>query len=388
MSISPDLPVTPKSPEMEEAKKAPKKLKKSDIPKWGLPMSPQDKKVHSVLSEMDFPALLPEDKKPKKVVDSPKSAPTPHASSPIVRSLLLPDITPRTKRARAAISRNTTPEKTYGIKVDAKGKHTLELTPGVKKVSRVIYMFRRKSDGKVLIGKTEGPVAKRASSYMSSVNHPEKDRGKLPLPAAVRKNPDDFEFGILCKDTDGIDLEVLEREYIEAKNALVHGFNQRRGGGGSHAASPATPITPERIKRVCTGIIKDFISPPDKKEVIKKANGKFQVKFSPNSKKSKKVIYVFKNTATGERYVGRTMRELNKRISEHLHYASRAEKDAGKAPLQEAIREDHSVISTGILYHVPEDQEDMIDDIEKAFIKHYNSVDKGYNRNEGGGGGH
>ena len=124
---------------------------------------------------------------------------------------------------------------------------------------------------------------------------------------------------------------------------------------------------------------------PQKKPIVKTKKG-FKACLSPHSKKTKKDIYVFKNSNTGERYVGKTIRELRKRMSEHMHYAAHPEKDTGKGPLYKGIRSDHTSIDVGILYQVPKDQENMIDEIEKAFIKHYDSSNNGYNGNSGGGG--
>lgn len=277
------------------------------------------------------------------------------------------------------VAKNLTPKKKHQVQADENGKISLPLSPNTKKESRVIYMFRKKSDGKVLIGKTEQACGKRASSYVSAFNNAEKDYGKLPLPRAVRENPNDFEFGVLCKAPEGVDLSELEDAYIEMKKRVSEVFNQRKGGGGAKVTA-ASPKTKKKSEKVAKNILKDLIS-PEKKPIVASGAG-FKALLSPNTKKSEKVIYVFKNNVTGKRYVGRTFRQLSKRVSEHLHFAKNKKRDASKKPLYQDIRKDPSAFSVGVLYKAPEGSSDVdLGTIEKAFIEHYNSHKSGYNRN-------
>ena len=272
---------------------------------------------------------------------------------------------------------NPTPLKTYKFDPNC----SVKLTPTTKKVKRVIYMIRRKSDGKSYIGKTETTLSKRISAYHTSFNKPESTKGQMPLPKAVRENPENFEFGVLYVAKEGEDLPRLETAFINIQKEKRPLFNQRSGGGGGR--SRKKPVNSDLIKKMTGEIISKFVS-PKKKPIVTTEKGQ-RVLFSPEDKKAKGVIYVFKNMQNGERYIGKTIREINKRISEHLHYARHPEKDAGKAPLQQAIRLDASKIEVGILYHVKEDQMDHIDSIEKAFIEYYQSHKTGYNQNAGGG---
>ncbi len=280
------------------------------------------------------------------------------------------------------VATHTTPPKTYEVTADKNGWISLQLTPGAKKQANIIYMWRRKSDKKVLIGMTETTCAKRVSGYLYCMNHPEKKKGKLALPQAVRENPTDFEFGILCKSPDDVDLGALESAYIKMKNAMTHGFNKRNGGGGARARKKKP--TAEQIENARKEVFANFQSPP-KKGIKKTAKG-YQVELSPKTKKLKNVVYVFKNNVTGERYVGKTIRTLSKRSSEHCHHAAHENNDEGKAPLYNAIRADHKAISVGVLCQLEEGKESLIDAMEKAFIDHYDSYHNGYNQNGGGGG--
>jgi hypothetical protein len=323
---------------------------------------------------------------PVKTTKSEDVVQTPTSSSSSVTSSSVSPTSARQIKVRQILQDNPTPEKTYNLSEQEDGWIRLNLTPGVKKATRVIYMFREKSTGKTLVGKTETTVSKRTSGYTSQINHPEKKRGQMPLPTAVRENPDDFEFGILCKAPDDIDLDALEQAYIGLKKSVTHGFNQRNGGGGGRARKKSKENQdPERVKTVTKNLLEQFQSP--QKKPVKKTRKGYSVPLSPTTKKTKNVIYVFKNIQTGERYVGKTIRALNKRISEHMHHAAHPEKDAGKLPLQKAIRKNHKDISVGVLYRVPKEEEDLIDEIEKSFIEYYQSSETGYNGNKGGGGG-
>jgi predicted GIY-YIG superfamily endonuclease len=276
------------------------------------------------------------------------------------------------------VEENPTPLKKYSIE-EENGWISLPLTPGAKSQARVIYMFRSKSDGKVLIGKTEAKVGKRVSQYVSSFNHPEKERGNLPLPMAVRNNPRDFEFGILAHVSEDLDLGAIEAAYINVKKALTHGYNQRNGGGGGHARPK---VSKEKTDATIKNLFADFTSP--EKKPLKKDKKGVSLPLSAKTKKTKQAIYVFKSQE--KRYIGKTIREVSKRVSEHLHFANHPEKERGKKPLYQDMRTQD--FSFGLLYKAKKGDEDVnLDAIEKAFIEYYDSTKTGYNGNKGGGGG-
>ncbi len=297
-------------------------------------------------------------------------------------------VTPTTQRVKQFTQENDTPDKLYNLSFDEdEDKVVLPLTPSVKKLERVIYMFRNKTTGEVLIGKTETEVTKRVSGYVSAFNNPKSAKGKLPLPNDVRKNPDNFEFGVLGQVPDDLDIDKLESHYIELKKEIGGCYNQRKGGGGGHARKALkTKASIKKTKKVTQEIFTNFIS-PQKNPVVKSKKGP-QVLLSPESKKTAKVIYVFKNNVTGQRYIGKTMRELRKRISEHMHFARHTDKENSQKELYKDLRKNPADFSVGILYKAPKKSKDIdLDTIEKAFITHYDSVNTGYNQNGGGGGG-
>ena len=309
------------------------------------------------------------------VLPPPAAAPSTPVRTPVKQD---PPVTPTTARLDELVPPTVTPEKLYSIG-SKKGKLTLQLTPGARSARDVIYMFRQKSTGKALIGYTEQTMGRRAHGYNSAFRHPDSQKGKMPLPAAVRENPDDFEFGILVHSDGSVPIGRLEERCIELKDALDNGFNQRHGGGGSHS-QPA--VDPEKADKLVKNLMEKFSS-PQKTPLKKVAEGRVVAPLSPTSKKAKNVVYVYYNATTQERYVGKTIRTLAKRTSEHLHHAAHPEKAAGKAPLYDAIRENAENIHLGILYKAREGDEDYLCTIEKAFIKRYNSFEAGYNRNGG-----
>jgi len=287
-------------------------------------------------------------------------------------------LTPITQRVNELVPDTITPDRKYPISLNKKGKLTVQLTPGAKEARDVIYMFRKKSTGEALIGYTEQTVGKRMQGYNSAFRSETSQKGQMPLPQAVREAPDDFEFGILVRSDGTIPIGRLEERCIELKNSIENGYNQRSGGGGAHSQNP---IDPEKADEIVKNLFAEFSSP--KKTPLKKEGKRVVAPLSPASKKAKGVVYVYYNTVTKQRYVGKTIRTLMKRTSEHLHYAAHPEKDAGKAPLYEAIRKDAENIHLGILYKAEQGDEDYLCAVEKAFIERYNSYENGYNQNAG-----
>lgn len=118
----------------------------------------------------------------------------------------------------------TTPQKKYPV-VEENGKIRVKLTPNVKRLRDVTYVFENTLTGDRLVGQTAQSVAARIGPYNHAFNHPETDKGKMPLPNAVRENPGSFVFGVYPEAT-GTD----ESKFIAAKQST---YNQNKGGGGS-----------------------------------------------------------------------------------------------------------------------------------------------------------
>jgi hypothetical protein len=119
-----------------------------------------------------------------------------------------------------------TPEKYYPVGRTQTGKVKTLLSPTVKKVQSVCYVFKHRLTGCRLIGRTEQKVAKRVSQYDSSFN----GSSKLPLAEAVRKSPEEFVFGIYPDSSPSDEARIIA---AKKSNTPDGGFNQNRGGGGS-----------------------------------------------------------------------------------------------------------------------------------------------------------
>lgn len=120
----------------------------------------------------------------------------------------------------------TTPEKRYPLKRKA-GRVHIDMTPSVKKVKNAIYRFKEKKTGQCYVGQSVNP-GKRAYSHHWGINHPEKDVGQKKLYKKIRKNPEDFDFGVITT-VDPVHLDAAEKHLIQVKNSYENGFNGNRG---------------------------------------------------------------------------------------------------------------------------------------------------------------
>ena len=115
--------------------------------------------------------------------------------------------------AQVIKSQNFEPKKWYPVS-NEQGRISTLLTPDGGAKKRVIYVFRNKKTGELLIGKTAQTVQRRISQYNSAFNHPERDYGKGLFPSRVRLSPKDFEFGILYELKTHDNLEWWEKALI------------------------------------------------------------------------------------------------------------------------------------------------------------------------------
>jgi ribosomal protein S6 len=246
------------------------------------------------------------------------------------------------------------------------------LTPSVKDKENVIYQINEASTDKSYVGKTGQVFRKRIQQHQSSINTT-KDRGKTQLYQRIRENPKDFSVRVLDQATRET-LDAAEAAQIKKIGSVKSGYNKNRGkGGGSCADKADKPFVPPSR------------STPEKYFPLKKrSDGTVGVKFTPRSAKIERAVYVFRNEETDERYVGKTIRKVPKRLAEHLHFANHPEKEQGQKRLYKEIRENTEAFSVGILQEVPPDH--SLDKSEKHFIKIKRARTHGYNGNGGGGG--
>jgi len=95
-------------------------------------------------------------------------------------------------------------------------------------------------------------------------------------------------------------------------------------------------------------------------------------------------IYIIKNKVNNKVYVGQTIKTIVARFSQHKYYA---ETNRGKClKLERAINKHGSENFYIEILDTSENQE-VANDLEKHYIKQYNSISQGYNIKEGGANG-
>lgn len=268
-------------------------------------------------------------------------------------------------------SHDYTPSKWYPVS-DSSGKIKVNVTPRGAAKQRIIYIFRNKETGQVLIGKTSQTAAKRLAQYQTTFNHPERDYGKGMFPTAVRKNPNAFEFGILYEPKVFENLDEWEKMLIIAYDSIKKGFNQNTGkGGGTAASSPSrAPASPGEV----------YATPKKYYRLDLNTAGQAVLNLTPTARKARNVVYVFKKIAGDGVYIGMT-NDFTRRAQEHVRASRHAATDRGELPLPASIRRNPSNFKAGILARGGDLQQ-----IERKMIAEAAKTGRVYNQNAGGGG--
>lgn len=211
----------------------------------------------------------------------------------------------------------------------------VDLSPGCASKSRLIYVFRNKVDGNLLIGKTDTTARKRLHSYNWSFNTT-RSEGKKKFPAAVRQNPENFEWAILKECKADEDLEDWEAAFIIALNTIVFGYNQNTGKGGGTTV-PKKLKGEEGEKKSPPSPVKtasELIAESRIYEFTKDSEGFFHANWSPTAKKVSSKVYaiLLKDFV----YTGKSDQELRKRASQHFSN-SRATNEKAELPLYKEL---------------------------------------------------
>lgn len=307
---------------------------------------------------------------------------------------------PNTKLYKSIVNQHPTPEKKIPLTVEANGRIAVDLSPDSKKAANLIYRYKHEPSGKVLIGKTEVEMRKRLSGYVRSFNSERAPDAHLKLPTAVRKNPEQFTFGILKSITDeeDIDLGKLEDAYIVHRDAIKHGYNERRGGAGAKKRKSLTEEDIEKLHKMVPTLLRQD-SPADFAKFLKKDGGVVRSDMAPEMKKEAASVYciteyphdITECTADTlkkykedekKRYFGKTEGPLGHRFSTHLHLANHPENPKADAPLYKKLRKHPERFKVDIRMKLEVDK-DLLEPVEALFIKRFDSVKKGFNRNRG-----
>ena len=224
----------------------------------------------------------------------------------------------------------------------------VDLTPGCGNKKRLIYVFRNKEDGKLLIGQTDTTARKRLYSYHTTFNT-KRSEGKKLFPAAVRKNPDKFEWAVLKELKSDESLDNWERAFIIALKTIAHGYNQNLGGGGGTCV-PKKEVKSDAENKAPESPVKkaeELLENSRIYDFYKDKEGFFHADWSPTAKKVGSKIYgiLLKRDFI---YIGKTDQELRKRSYQHFSnsrsdtekkdlplYSEMAKSDEGKVLLVE-----------------------------------------------------
>lgn len=124
---------------------------------------------------------------------------------------------------------------------------------------------------------------------------------------------------------------------------------------------------------------------PQKWYPLVSKGGRISTELTPRGAAKTRVIYVFKNTVTGELLIGKTGQKVLNRVRQYNSMFNHPEKDYGKGAFPTAVREKPENFVFGILHELR--MHESLEWWERALIIAYNSMNQGYNQNRGGGGG-
>lgn len=240
------------------------------------------------------------------------------------------------------------------------------LPSSLRKIERLIYIFRNKEKKCDLIGKTGGSLNKRCSGYASLVNkegteRKVREKGRKAFLTDIKQNPEHFEVGILHVLQPEEDLNLFESLFIECKGKVYKLYNDRSGGGGglSHAEESSSVYA---IPKPETGLF----TPEKYYRFGRDDRGSIRPQFSPNFKpklerlrdhleETQEYTYAIKDLDTGKRYIGITGNP-EKRAKEHGYAAEYCDSDHAKYDpdrisgcLHPAMAEDPNRFGIGIL---------------------------------------
>ena len=251
----------------------------------------------------------------------------------------------------------------------------VQLIPSPKSGSAKGVTYAIWNDKAAYVGKTNQTFRKRLSQHASCINRHDPATRSSRAYEVLSQSPMKIQFGILDSDP----TRTLEEQEKLAIAAVPEEYrlNSNSGGGGGTArtsrnfdenADPEVYETPEKYFP-----LKMYEGQPVKFEL------------SPETGKSKDVVYVIKNEETGEKYVGTTLGPLKRRMGEHARESISSRKKTIKGSLHFEMAKHPEHFVAGILAKNVSDPEERFQ-LEKEMIVSKDSFLNGYNQNRGGGG--
>ena len=98
----------------------------------------------------------------------------------------------------------------------------------------IIYILLNQINGKMYVGQTRGTLAERWKDHIHNANN----GSRFPIHCAVRKyGPGAFLVCTISEATSAIELDVMEKFFIQKYNSMVpSGYNRTAGGDGFQGA--------------------------------------------------------------------------------------------------------------------------------------------------------
>ncbi len=274
-------------------------------------------------------------------------------------------------------------KKIYLLTLDENNEIELKLDAEVRKITRVIYQFFRKTtdgEGKEIIwplnGKTENSVSNRMSEYIRDFNDTGENRRKSRFFEDVRAYPEQFFFKIRKFVGPDEDINNAETECITEDDSVENGYNENYGGGGGNKfipnpdvipSTPIEPVTPEKVYPLYQ---------KDKKS-------KITIQTTPTIESKVNAVYFFKHIETNRRYIGRTTSSIRERFSKHQ---SSFNSKKSKKPLPLAIQQSPNKFVCGVYGQFKEGENPKPHE-DNCIGKKNSMVPNGYNTAKAGGGG-
>lgn len=343
------------------------------------PLSPSNhsSSVAGILS------LMPSHPSSIEIPESPSKGkaltlPSASKSKSLVQQLTKKDAVALTEKRKAELL-----EKVYPLSRDENNRVVLKLDAEVRKVTRVIYQFFRKTVDSTgaekvipLNGKTENSVASRISGYIADFNDKKDTRKRSPFFDDVREHPDQFFFRIRKFVAQDEDINEAETACIKEDDSVNNGYNENCGSGGGNKfvpdpsvipSTPVEPITPVKIYPLYR---------KDKKS-------KIEIQTTPGVESKMNAIYFFKHVEKDLRYIGRTTSTIRDRFAKHK---SSFNSQAASRPLPVAVQHSPNKFVCGV-YGQFKEGEDPKPHEDNCIKKKRSMVPHGLNTAQPGGGG-
>jgi hypothetical protein len=307
------------------------------------------------------------------------------------------------------------PTRWFSLRRDVNGEIKIPLPPSLRKIKRLIYIFRNRKKNCFLIGKTGGSLNSRMSGYVTIFNEEGsenrvKKKGRKSFLMDVKSHPEHFDVGILYVLQPDDDLDFFEIQFIKYKKRHDQLYNDNGGGGGGSAHAE------EKYSIYALPKPEIMQLTPQKYYPYTEGRGQVRLQWTPGLKErikslragleeEQELAYVIKNMETEERYIGvsgdpfRRAREHGYLTEYYIEESDKFDPTRKTGFLHRAMAEEPEKFAFGVLPIQSVEQIDsnqrenyfLLEGISKVeqFVIQYKQTlisQNGFNGNRGGGG--